>query len=341
VKQKRILIVNVNWLGDVLFSTPLIRALRQKYPNAYVACMVIPRCREVLEHNPRIDELLVYDEEDAHKGVAGKLKFISELHKKNFSEAIILHRSLTRTLLVALAKVPKRIGYYTKKRGFLLTEKPLVPDSQIHRIDLFCELGEKVGVEVKERAPEFYIKDEDRKFIENYLKGFGIGPADKVAVLNPGGNWMPKRWPVESFAKLAAGLVKELGFSVVISGAKKDKPLARDIARLSGVKVSCACGETTLKELGALMERAELIISNDSGPLHVAAAMGQPLIGLFGPTSPDITGPRGRGRICILQKDVSCKIPCYKLNCADNRCMKAISAEDVFECVRKILGDGC
>ncbi|MFH1406871.1 MAG: lipopolysaccharide heptosyltransferase II [Candidatus Omnitrophota bacterium] len=333
--KKKILIVNVNWLGDVLFSTPLIRAIRHKNPDAHIACMVIPRCYQILEGNPHLDELIIYDEEGAHKGVLGKLKFASVLRRIKFDEAIILHRSLTRAFLVALAKVPKRVGYYTKKRGFLLTDKPMAPEGQIHRMDLFCELGQKLGVEVKDRYPEFYITDPDRQYVEKILKEAGIEPKRKMAVLNPGGNWNPKRWPKEQFAKLANALVDKYGFDVVISGSGKDIPLGEEIKKLSGVKVFIACGRTNLKQLGALMEAANIVISNDSGPLHIAAAMGATTVALFGPTSPKITGPRAKSNVYILQKEVGCRIPCYSLMCRNNRCMKAITVEDVCKCIEK------
>ena len=116
-RPKRILIVNVNWLGDVLFSTAAIRALRQRYPDAYLACMLVPRAKQILEDNPRLDEIIVYDENDRHRGITGKLKFIFFLKKKRFDVVFLFQRSLTRLLLCFLAGIPKRVGYYRKKSG--------------------------------------------------------------------------------------------------------------------------------------------------------------------------------------------------------------------------------
>lgn len=334
--MKKILIVNVNWLGDVLFSTPFIRAVRKKYPDAYISCMIVPRCREILEGNPYLDELIIYDEEGKHASLLGKLQFISLLRSKKFDEVYFLHRSLTRTMLTALAKIPKRCGYVTKKRKLFLTHRIEPPKEQLHRTEYFLYLAEKLGFPTDRSGYDFYIPSNEENYIENLLKELNIGESPFI-ILNPGANWSLKRWPTENFGLLGDILSKKLKMKIVITGAEKDLELAKEVSKFMSEKPIIFAGKTNLKQLGALLKRAKLIITNDTGPLHIALAVGTKVLALFGPTSTKITGPYGPGDYRIVQKDVGCIIPCYHLRCKDNRCMKAITPEEVFEEAKKLI----
>ncbi|MCM8798402.1 MAG: lipopolysaccharide heptosyltransferase II [Candidatus Omnitrophica bacterium] len=334
--MKKILVVNVNWLGDVLFSTPFIRALRNKYPDAYISCMIVPRCKEVLEGNPYLDELIIYDDEGKHSSLFGKLQFISLLRAKKFDEVYLLHRSLTRTMLTALAKIPKRLGYVTKKRRLFLTHKIEPPETEMHRVEYFLHLAKEFGLPIDNLGYDFFIPPDEEKYIEKFLQESGIGE-DAFIVLNPGANWLLKRWPTKYFGILGDLLTREMGVKVVISGAEKDLGLAQEIVGYMETKPIIAAGKTTLKQLGALFKRASLVVTNDTGPLHIALAVKAKVVALFGPTSSKITGPYGPGEYRVIQKDIGCIVPCYHLKCKDNRCMKEITPEEVLKEVEVLL----
>lgn len=335
----RILVINVNWVGDVLFSTPFIRAIRQAYPGSYIACLVHPRCVEMLEGNPRINEIIVYDEEGLHRSLFGKLRLIMLLKKKRFDTAFLLHRSFTKALLAALAGISSRIGYPTKKRSWLLTKAVEEYSDEPHKVEYFLNIARACGIKRGGTSYEFFVNDADRKFARDLLAENGIKDADTLAVICPGGNWDPKRWPKENFAGLADILIEQFSAKVVISGAKKDARLADEIKRLMKHVPAITCGRTTLRQLGALLERADLVIANDTGPMHIAVAMKTKVIALFGPTSPEITGPYGEGEYRVISKWKECDIPCYDLTCRDNRCMAAISVEEVVAVVEELLGN--
>jgi len=330
-KDKRILIVNVNWLGDVLFSTPFIRALRKANRGAYIACMVVPRCKEMLEGNPYLNELIVFDEKGEHKGVFGKMRFVSLLRSKQFDEAYILHRSLTRTLITALSKIPVRVGFYNVKRGFLLSHKVSVPKGTVHRAESYLSLAKYMGIEPDGKHFDFFIGDGDRVYVKELLRSEGIKENDFIVVMNPGGNWDKKRWPVENFSKLADELIKRYGVKLIITGTKKDSELAESIKKNVAGHVVTACGDTTLKQLGALFEKAYLVLTGDTGPLHIATSVKAKVIAIFGPTSKEVTGPFEDDSYIVLQKEVGCKIPCYILDCKHVKCMKAITVNDVLK----------
>ena len=166
---------------------------------------------------------------------------------------------------------------------------------------------------------------------EEFLKKNLINKSDFLVAINPGGNWHLKRWPKEYWAFLSDRLISQLGAKVIITGSASDIKLARDIQGLMKEKAVISAGMFNLKQLGALCKRADLFITADTGPAHIANAAGaKKIIALFGPTSPRVTGPYPLKNVVILQKQIGCQIPCYNTKCKDNRCMRAISVEEVL-----------
>lgn len=331
-ENKRILIFNVNWLGDVLFSTAAIRNIRRNFPRSYIACIVPSRCYPILKDNPNLDEIIIFDEKDRHKSVFKRFEFVRNLRIRNFDLVFLLHRSFSRALICRLAGISERIGHYTRKRGFLLTKKimPPVRDS-LHRIDYYLDIIERSGFKVEDRYLEFYYTDSDTSYVREFLNKNSVAKNDFLVVINPGGNWLPKRWPKEYWARLCDKLIEELNAKVVITGGYNDISLANQIKEMMKYKPIISCGVFNVKQLGALAKESGLFITADTGPLHIANSVGaKKIIAIFGPTSPLITGPYPAKNVIILQKNVGCKIPCYNLKCKDIRCMKAVTVDDVI-----------
>lgn len=323
ISAKRILIVEVNWLGDVLFSTPFIRAVRNNFTSAYIACMVVPRVKEILQGNPYISEIITYDEKN--------------LKKYDFDTAFLLHRSFTRTLMTYLAGIPNRIGYYTFKRALLLTQRPKPQDLlSLHRAEFYLGLVKSIGLKTDDKGCDFFVSRQDLDWAAAQTLGC------KTIIFNPGGNWLPKRWPKENFIELGKMILS--GFSnavkIIITGSADDLELARQINKALDEEAIVLCGKATLKQSAALFKKSDLVISGDSGPLHIAVAVGAKAIGLFGPTSPKITGPykADEEKVIVLDRGIGCKVPCYDDKCADYGCMAAITAQEVFEAVQRLLG---
>jgi len=339
--RNRILIFNVNWVGDVLFSTAFIRNVRYSFPDSYIACCVPPRCADVLEGNPYLNEVIIFDEKKRHWGPIGQLKFCGELRKKKFDTVFLLHRSFSRALLTLLAGIPERIGFFTKKRGGLLTSSFPAPDLlSMHRIQYYLELLRRAGLRVKDSHTDFPVWQKHGRVVDDFLSE-NAADCDFLVGINPGGNWGPKRWPKERFAELAGRLVREFKARVIVTGGIQDRDLAEEIERLSCERLLISCGKFSLKEFGALTMCLDLFITADSGPLHVANACGaKKIICLFGPTDPALTGPHPGDNAVIIRKKTTCAIPCYNVECEDNQCMKSISVEDVLAEVRKIRTPG-
>jgi len=333
--MNNILVVNINWLGDAVFSIPVFKALKKTYPQAHVACLCVPRVKEVLQYCPYIDKIIIYDERGKHRFPWRKYKLICYLKKEKFDAAFFLQPSMTRALMAYLAGIPLRIGY-CKVKAFL-THPMAMNDQDIHRCDYYLKALEGYGIKIQDRTCELRMNAEDMQTMDAKLNRQGIGATEEYVVLNTGGNWDLKRWGIDSFVLLAKRLDQEFGVKIILPGAEKDKENCQRIVREAGIKAVVLAGETSLGESLALYKRALVVISADSGPLHLAHSVGADVIGIFGPTVPSITGPRGRGRSQVLFKEIGCnKAPCYHLACTNNICMQSVTVDDVLQAFKKI-----
>jgi len=333
--MNNILVINVNWLGDAVFSTPVFKALKKTYPQARITCLCVPRVKEVLRYCPYVDKIIVYDERGKHQMPWQKWNLIHYLKKEKFDAAFILHRSMTRALFALMAGIPLRIGYGKTKA--LLTHPVAMNADNIHRCDYYLKVLEGYGIKVEDRLCELRFKADDMQNLDVKLINAGVGLKESYVVLNTGGNWDLKRWGTDSFIILAKRLNKEFGMKIVFPGSAKDKESCQRIAQAAGIGAVVLAGDTSLGESLALYKRAVAVISADSGPLHLAHSVGADVIGVFGPTRPEITGPRGHGRCQILFKDIGCnKAPCYLLTCTNNLCMQSVTVDDVIQAFKKI-----
>jgi ADP-heptose:LPS heptosyltransferase len=212
----------------------------------------------------------------------------------------------------------------------------------MHRIDFYLNIIESAGLKVEDRYTEFFTEEEDSLFVDNFLKAHSVNSGDTIVLVNPGGNWPPKRWIKEYWAQVSDRLISECKAKVIITGAHNDIPLAQAIKELMKGSPVLACGVLNLKQLAALAKRADIFITADTGPLHIANAIGaKKIIALFGPTDPSLTGPYPLKNALIIRKDIGCKIPCYEVHCKNNRCMKAITPEDVMAAVKSVRNEKC
>jgi heptosyltransferase II len=336
-QMNKILVVNVNWMGDVIFSSPIFKALKTAYPQSSVSCLAVPRVKEVLERITDIDEVILYDEKGRHRNPLALIKLIYELRCKNFNIVFLLHRSLTRALLVFLTGIPERVGYDTKGRGIFLTHKVKPLKGVRHRSDYYLNVLESFGIRIDDRTTTLNASEAAQADLKTISGTHNIRDEDYLIIVHPGGNWDLKRWPPENVALLIDHLMADLHAKVIVTGASQDTALTNVITRFLKSDPIILTGRTNLKELMALMHRADLVISADSGPLHLANSLGTEVVGIFGPTRPEITGTRAKARSLILQHEVGCnKDSCYYLDCPDNICMQSVTVENVLDAVKQI-----
>jgi len=342
---KKILIVRLDRIGDVLLSTPVIKAVRDAYPESHIAFMVRPYCRDIVEGNPYLDEVIIYDKEAREEGFLGNLRFIAALCEKKFDLALILHPTVRTHIVAALAGIPQRVGY-DKKWGFLLTVR--IPHTKQfglkHEIDYTLDILRHIGIEAGESALYMPVSRMSEEKVGKIFSGSGIKEDDAVIVINPSASCPSKRWPAERFAEAAERLAERYRAKVVVISDSKDKAFgdrAASAMRRWNLNLS---GRTTVGDIASVLRRARLFISNDSGPVHIACAVGAPVVAIFGRNdkglSPKRWGPVGKSDV-VLHKDVGCET-CLAHNCKISfKCLEAVTVDDVISAADRILkGEG-
>lgn len=327
-----ILIFTKNWLGDVLFQLPAIEAIRDRYPEARIVCLCPERCREILKSHPAVSEVRVFDEKKEHRFLFARLAFALGLRRESWDIGFLFHRSRTRAFLLWFAGVRERIGFSSGRKWFLTKPVP-EPKKPMHHMDYFLELLTRAGFRrVENPVYRFYLSEKDQRFADAFVEKEGL---KDFACFHVGANWEPKRWPPAHFARLADLIFEKWGIPVVLTGGPGDRPLAESIVRQARrAPIISVTGQTTLGELGAVFKRALFVMSGDSGPLHIAAGVGTPVIALFGPTSPELTGPRGPGdRIILSYVPEGFRVPWYGKELPENGWLSQIQPEDVVKAI--------
>ena len=340
-EYSRILIVRTDRLGDVLLSTPVVRALRQRFPQSYISMLVSAYTKGVLEGNPDLDEIITFDKDVRDKGFWAMLKFIGLLKKKKFDLAIVLHPTTRMHWLVFLAGIAKRLGY-DRKFGFLLTDRiaHTKQQGQKHESEYALDLVRYLGIFPQDKSLYMPIKQESEKWVEDIFCQAQIKKSDKLLVIHPAASCVSRIWPGERYAQVADWLVQKYNFKVVIVSAPNDALKAQMVIKNMHSPVLDLSGKTSISQLASLLNRSQLFISTDSGPMHVACALGVPVITIFGRSqaglSPQRWGPLGvKSR--VLHKTVGCTV-CLAHNCQkDFACLKATTVEDVLLAAESIL----
>jgi len=340
-KYRRILIARTDRIGDVLLSTPVIKALRQKYSQAYISMIVAPYAKDIVEANPYLDEVIIYDKDVKHKSWLRSLKFASRLKKKKFDLAVILHPTNRMHLLVFLAGIRRRLGY-DSKFGFLnnLKKTHTKQKGLMHEAEYNLDLLADLGVSGDARGLFMPIKPESEQWVKELFASHKISETDKLLAINPGASCPSKIWPQDNFAQVAQALAKRYNFKILIVSGPRDMSIANIVAQKIGDKALNLSGKTSLSRLASILKRCSLFISNDSGPVHIASSLGIPVISIFGRNQPGLSpvrwGPLGSNSK-YLHKDAGC-IQCLAHNCKKEfACLKAIKVEDVLSAAESIL----
>jgi heptosyltransferase-2 len=318
----------------------VIKALRERYPKAYIAMMVSAYAKDIVSGNPYLDKVIVLDKDAEHKGWLRSIKLIRELKKNKFDLALILHPVNRVHLVTFLSGIPKRVGY-DRKLGFLLTDK-VKHAKQLglkHELDYNLDLLRYLGIEAQDKKTFVPIKAESEKWLAEVFKQEGINASDKLLAIHPAASCPSKIWPAERFAEAADKLAEKYGFKILVISGPKDLAVAKNlIDRMRSVTIDLA-GRTSVTQLASLLKRCKLLISNDSGPAHIASAVGTPVISIFARNqaglSPKRWGPVGKNDK-ILHK-AAC-MECLAHNCKKEfACLKAITVEDVISAADVIL----
>lgn len=331
---RRIVIRAANWVGDAVMSTPLIRAVRRNFPRAEVTVLAKPWVAPLFLHHPDVDRVMIYDAKGRHRGLAGILRLSRELRSgAGYDLAVLVQNAFEAALIARLAGIPRRLGYDTDGRAALLTHPVAMtpPIKRRHMIDYYLGIVEGAGLHSFGRRMTLEIAPEERRAAGRVLADMGLSGREELVGINPGAAFgTAKRWPAGRYAELCRLLGRSRpNRRFLVFGAPNERELGEDIAE--GVGSGCVnlCGHTGLREAIALIERCRVFVTNDSGLMHVAAALDVPQVAIFGPTDHSTTYPAS-DRAMMAREPTPCA-PCMKPHCplGHHRCMTAISVERV------------
>jgi heptosyltransferase-2 len=343
LNPKKIVVRGTNWVGDAVMTVPALRELRRLFPEAHITLSTRPWAQGLFADVDFIDDLQVHDDAD----LLSLLGQVREWRKRRFDLAILFPNSFAAALVAFLARVPIRIGYATDRRQSLLTHPLLVPEwrGSKHEVFYYMQLIAELEWQVKheqtflETQPDasLEVAESRQTAALEFLQQKGVQEGRKLVALCPGSiNSRAKRWPADRYAALADRLVDDLNAQILLIGSADESKVSQEVSGAMHNKPVTLTGETDLAQLIAILSRVNLLVTNDTGPAHIASALGRPTLVIFGPTNPLTTrpfSPYGE----IVREPPDCA-PCMLRDCPiDHRCMTAITPNDVFERARSVL----
>jgi 3-deoxy-D-manno-octulosonic-acid transferase/heptosyltransferase-1 len=343
-RVNHILIIKMSAIGDVVHSLPFLEVLMENFPKASIDWVVEQDASQVIMGHPGLNRVIVSLRKEwqrrilkgnARLPVMGEIAGLMRQLRKQEYDLVIDLQGLFRSGIIAwLTRGKRKIGMAGSREGAWLfwNERPVRVDYKQHAIDRYLQLADYLDCRINCWKGEIPVFESDRTGIENLLDAEGLKGMPLVAV-NPMAGWKTKLWLPERFAILADRVSAELSCEIVFTGSGQDRPEIEEIATLMNERPANLAGRTTLKELAYLYSNCKALVTTDTGPMHIAAAMGCSVVALFGPTAPLTTGPYGSGHR-VIRAHQECS-PCFKKTCDHITCMRDISIESVFEAVKE------
>lgn len=325
-----------NWVGDLVMATPLIEDIKKKYPNSKITAMGPLPIISLLEQDPNVDEVFGFQRARntirrlAHRSV------IEKLSGGKHDVGVLVPGSFSSAWVLFHGKVKRRIGFTQDMRRWLLTDALTKPkrDQGVHQVEMYKRLLSPLDIKLSKTSPKLYVREEEKERAWELLSKFGVQKGEPLIGMNPGAAFgSAKCWMPDRFHTVAREMSKE--YRVLVFGDRSQSALNREICRGQNSNVINLAGTTSIRELAALISLCHVLLTNDSGPMHMADALGVRIVALFGSTNPLATGPyRGHQ---IIRHTVECS-PCYQRTCPiDFRCMKGIQTGEVLVALRKVL----
>ena len=329
--EKKILLIRLSSLGDIVLTTPVIRAVRTHFPDAYIAMLVGKQSADVLRENPQLDEIITFDRSAKDKDTGEMLRTVRVLRERKFTLAIDLQRKFRTALLMYFSGAVTRIG-----KGALCTVRVLERGNK-HATAHYFDLLHAAGIPAVDQRLELFLAESERRDAAQRFDTAGVTQTGLKVGIFPGAGWKLREWMPERFAAIGNRLVKHFNAEVLIFGGQKESELVQTVANLMDARAVPFAGNLHVRELAACIEKCDLFLTNDTGPMHIAAAVGTPTVSLFGPGNHIRFQPLG-GLHQTIRHDVPCS-PCKQFTdkCKDNICMKKITVDEVWHSISDTL----
>ncbi len=331
---QNILVIKLRYIGDVLLATPTLHALKAAHPGARLTVIVNHGTEEILAGNPDVDEVLPLKK----TSIMAQSRFVSGLRRRRFDAVIDLTDGDRSAFLTWASGAPLRIGFNDEQRWRGRCYTTVVRgDAEGHRIERDLKALIPLGVAAKDPIPRLRLSAEDEMRADQLLDRLEVRKDQAIVMIQPGARYWFKAWPAERFAELADRLIAAQHCQIIIGGSHEEANLAQRVAGFAKSRLIVMAGQASLRQFAAVVKRAQLFVGNDNGAMHIAAAMGTPVIGLFGPSNPGEWGPRG-GRVNVLYKGLDCRA-CFHPTCerGEFNCMRQISVDEVTKAAEDVL----
>jgi len=338
ILAKRVVIRVPNWVGDVVHSLPALAAIRTHFSDAEVTAVGRGEAATILSGCRFVDQVMSYT---SGRSLLRIGRAAASLRKRDFDLGIVLTNSFEGALLFVLAGIRRRVGYATDARRWLLSDPVDCTSStkQLHQADYYLNLLSRIGIRAEAMSVQLDLGETERQAVRDRLVNAGWTPGQRLFAFCPGASsGEAKRWPLARFVSLAARVAVTLGGKAIFLGSPAERALGRVLDEPGNERLLNFMGQTSLREAMALVDACELAVSNDSGLLHVADALGVPTVALFGPTDPMRTGPRSCASV-VLRRPVDCS-PCELHECPiDHRCMDQLTVDEVYAALLTFLNE--
>ncbi len=339
--HNRILVIRTDRIGDVVLATPLIRALRQSFPDAFIAAMVRPYTKEVLQSNPNLNEIIEDDYEGEDKGARRFWRQVERLKAYRFDTALLLLPTERAAWMLFFAGVKHRITtsmrLYTVLTGMRSVLRHKYNPIR-HEADYCLDLGRRIGVHTNDLSTEVFLSEEERKEGKEFLSSHGVKETDTLLGIHPGSGRSSPNWPVERYAELAARFINYANLKTVVTGGKNEQHFWSHFERLRSGNIVNLIGKLTLRQLMSTISHYDCLLSPSTGPMHIAAALKVPTVSLFTPLpacSPELWGPKGNQSEVLLPPEGFCQVEC---EIDPKKCtLGGIEVESVYRAVLRFV----
>ena len=329
-RLKKILIIKLRAIGDVVLSTVVLKNLRDAFPEVKIDFLTEKPCRDVLEGNPDLDSVITFNPSRQYG-----LDLIRKIRRCEYGLVIDLFGNPRSAVITLLSGARYRVGYRFGWRRYCYNIVVTPRGGDVHNTEFNLDALRAISVPVNFTLPRFVVGKEDHEFARKFIVESGIDKS-RIVAINPGGGWYTKRWPRAHYARLSDNIIKKLKADVLLLWGPGEKEYTEEIQKLMTER-AIRIPPTTLKQLAAILKRCTLLITNDSGPMHIAAACGVPVAAIFGPTNPNLQGPVGSESVVIQKKDLDC-LGCNLTKCPiGNPCMEQLSVEEVSSGLEVLL----
>ena len=355
----KILIINPFGIGDVIFSTPLIEAVKRIFPQSYIAYICNRRVSELIRTNPRLNKIFVYEKDDYReiwrrskiRCLMKVLSFLRSIKKESFDISIDLSLSYQYSMFFKIIGIKTRAGFNYRNRGKFLTHKIDIESfDDKHVVEYYLDVLRLLGIDVSKdiASPRIYASEASLRFGDKFLKENSVTKTDLLIGMVPGcgASWGQdagrRRWDKKNFSALANRLIEKYNARIVLLGNSKEVGICEDVRSATGNRVINYCGKTSIEMLIGILTRCKALITNEGGVLHMAAGLGINTVSIFGPVDEATYGPypKSANHIILSRKDVPCR-PCYKRfkynGCDNRRCLETITVDEVFHAAEEAL----